>query len=309
MAISTSILLVLIIVCFSVPQARAEIASADQYGAVSGAASVSSGNETGTTGNVSDTAGNVSDTTGAQSSVTGSGGVNAQPPGGALDPGTPKTAANNSGSTVSNQPTTGLVNETPPADPPSATNCVAGTLDEKCYELHLYCSWGEPGTYWASKADYLAGLLSIDYKLENKGTGDAINVVVSSATATNGVTVWTKPLPDLGTLLSGESIVFTLKWLVPPGVGSFVTNINVCADCNGNHELDGGGDGAHQTTGGAQSNIIQPAVQPLAATVLPSALPNTGFSLTHAFLILMGIAALAALMTAPAGRLIRIRRR
>ena len=298
-AVSTFILLLLVIVCIYVPQARAEAASAGQYGALSTAAEGLP-------------SGSLPDASGSQTPDAGSSDASVQSPGGAIEPGTPKTAAPDSATPVTSQPTTGLVTEppatgTPPANPPNATNCVADSLDEKCYQLHLYCNWGSPGTYWASKADYLAGLLSIDYKLENKGTGDAINIAVTSATATNGVTVWTKPLPDLGTLPSGESIVFTLKWLVPAGVGSFVTDLSVCADCKEEHEL--GGD---EIDGNRQDIVADPGGVPpqvLAASILPSTLPNTGFSMTHAFLMLLGIAALAALMTVPAGKLVRARRR
>lgn len=300
-ALSAFILLLLVMVCIYVPQARAEAASADQYGALSAAAEGLP-------------SGSLADASGSQTPATGSGDASVQSPGGAIEPGTPKAAPADSATPVTSQPTTGLVTGTPatgtaPADPdpPQATNCVAGSLDEKCYELHLYCNWGSPGIYWASKADYLAGLLSIDYKLENKGTGDAINIVVTSATATNGVTVWTKPLPDLGTLLSGESIVFTLKWLVPAGVGSFVTDLNVCADCKEEHKIDGDGDDGNRQDIAVDPGNVPP--QALSASILPSALPNTGFSLTHAFLVLTGIAALAALMTASAGRLIRTRRK
>ncbi|MHB0867708.1 MAG: hypothetical protein ACYC6B_09345 [Thermoleophilia bacterium] len=110
--------------------------------------------------------------------------------------------------------------------------------EDEYFDLHLECNFGIPGVFWASQADYDAGLLSINYQLTNSGPGVAKNVTVTGATATNGVTIWTDPLPLLGDLGSGESLTFTLKWLVPKTVKSFQTTLTICADCESKEDND-----------------------------------------------------------------------
>ena len=322
---STSILLVLVLVCFSAPFAWAAGASEGQYGTGGSAAgTVADTSGTGGTGGVS--AGASSDASGSAGSVSGTpGGSASQTPGGAVDPGTPKSETSNSNTGVKNQPTNGLYSSTSSGTSTHNKSCSASGLTEEetkeCYDLHLYCKWGDPGVFWASRADYLAGLLSVNYKLENTGPGTAVDVHVTSATATNGVTIATDPLPDFDEIIAGEYVKFTLKWHVPVNVGSFVTDLKVCADCKeDNHELD---DGDHKNNDDKKSNNnnnnnltgdptrgqTQPQTQPqstgLSPSVLPSALPNTGFSLVHAFLFLAGIAAVMALLSVPAAKLIR----
>lgn len=120
----------------------------------------------------------------------------------------------------------------------------AGGSEPPAYELHLVCSAGDRGTYWDSREDYDARLLSIDYSLSNTGTGTAYNVQVTAAVANRGVTVATTLPLSLGDLVSGGQILFTLKWLVPPNVASFTTDITACADSKDDDEDgdDEGGD-------------------------------------------------------------------
>lgn len=109
------------------------------------------------------------------------------------------------------------------------------------YDLSLICGTGPWGTYWESREDYDAGLLSVDYRMENHGTGTAYNVCIVDATANQGVTVATQLPLSLGDIVSGGWKYFTLKWLVPKGVGSFKTDVQACVDCEeDDHEADDG---------------------------------------------------------------------
>lgn len=99
------------------------------------------------------------------------------------------------------------------------------------YSLSLECKYGDPGVYWANWDDYVAGLLSVGYKLTNNGPGTAHNLHVETATATNGVTL-ASILPDLGCLQAGEYTIFTLKWQIPGGVKNFTTELTICSGCN-----------------------------------------------------------------------------
>lgn len=99
------------------------------------------------------------------------------------------------------------------------------------YNLSLICSYGDPGTYWASWDDYVNGLLSVDYLLTNNGPGSALNLHVETATASSGVTL-ASLLPDIGTLEAGEWTIFTLQWQVPGGVHTFTTQLTICSGCD-----------------------------------------------------------------------------
>ena len=103
------------------------------------------------------------------------------------------------------------------------------------YDLQLICNYGKPGTYWESRAEYELHHLTVDYRVDNAGTGTAYNVHVESATANNGVTL-VSPLPKpLGDLNPGDWIIFSLQWYVPLGVGSFRTQLSLCAGCEENN--------------------------------------------------------------------------
>lgn len=108
------------------------------------------------------------------------------------------------------------------------------------YDLNLICGVGQWGVYWDSREDYNTGLLSIDYRLENRGTGTAYSVNVVSATANQGVTVDTALPLSLGDIVGGGWKYFTLKWLVPNGVSYFKTDVQACVDCE--EEDEGAGE-------------------------------------------------------------------
>jgi hypothetical protein len=199
----------------------------------------------------------------------------------------------------------------------TSTNAGAPTdslvSDDKKYELHLTCNWGDPGIYWGSQADYLAGLLTIDYKLENTGTGDAINVRVTVATASNGATV-ASPLPDLGTVAAGAMTIFSLKWHVPEEVSTFTTQISICAECYVPPEDPKDIDTEDPKDIDLSHDTGQPTVSTAASTLLASnlpasSLPSTGFDVVSTALSLFLVTALLMAISVPARRLLRIRRK
>ncbi|MFA5802464.1 MAG: hypothetical protein WC911_08300 [Thermoleophilia bacterium] len=99
------------------------------------------------------------------------------------------------------------------------------------YELHLICNYGSPGTYWESRDEYDLHHLTVNYRVDNSGTGTAYDVRVQSASATNGVTL-VSPLPKaLGDLNPADWITFSLQWYVPVGVTGFQTQLSLCAGC------------------------------------------------------------------------------
>lgn len=218
----------------------------------------------------------------------------------------------------------------------TAASQEAGRSEPPAYELHLVCSAGDRGTYWDSREDYDARLLSIDYSLSNTGTGTAYNVQVTAATANRGVTVATTLPLSLGDLISGGQILFTLKWLVPRNVASFTTDITACADSKDDDEDgddddgddDDGGDEDGDNDGGDEEDLNgdkppgdggQLNYTPDNAadgsigdrtsqnnlpqySIVRSALPSTGFAGLDAALALITIALLAcgALLALPA---------
>lgn len=118
----------------------------------------------------------------------------------------------------------------------------SGETFDTGYDLYLICGTG----YWASYADYLNHLLSVDYTVGNNGPGTANKVQVVDATADNGVTVATSLPIYLGKLDAGDEATFTLQWLIPYGVVGFKTNIVICTICG----TGGGGETANCTYDG-----------------------------------------------------------
>lgn len=174
--------------------------------------------------------------------TTTAGGLTESAPGsGSPGSGAPvSTPASNSGNqNFAAQQSGGSLADTNAITAPSPANTASLDEDEEPdYELHLICGSGEWGIYWASRDDYNNRLLSVDYRLENRGTGTAYNVRVTGATANNGVIVST-PLPLLlGDLDANDWIYFTLKWLVPNNLRSFTTQLTLCADCEDNGDDD-----------------------------------------------------------------------
>jgi len=83
-------------------------------------------------------------------------------------------------------------------------------------------------------SDYGSRQLSVDYTMDNHGEGDAENVEIIYAQATNGVFPLTTLPAPVGDLRKGGSGPVTMKYLVQPGVSSFQTT--TYAVCDG---LDG----------------------------------------------------------------------
>lgn len=78
---------------------------------------------------------------------------------------------------------------------------------------------------WSSYADYVAGILSVDLTIHNKGKDTASNTQINSATSTNGVAdIDTMPVAA-GAIGAGASANVTLKYQVPQGVSTFRTVI------------------------------------------------------------------------------------
>ena len=89
--------------------------------------------------------------------------------------------------------------------------------------------------YWASSSDYQNRLLSIDYSVKDNGPGTAYSSQITGATATNGVYLSTSVPVALGNIAQGSSAPATLKYYIPPGVGSFSSTVYAdCKDSGGN---------------------------------------------------------------------------
>lgn len=72
--------------------------------------------------------------------------------------------------------------------------------------------------YWASYADYTAGMLSDDFRVDNSGPGDALTSVVNGTINTGGVTAANIPI-QLGTITEGGSVSFTVEYMIPQTLG------------------------------------------------------------------------------------------
>lgn len=83
--------------------------------------------------------------------------------------------------------------------------------------------------YWASYANYTAGLLSLEYVLGNAGPGTAFGVAFVGATNTNDVTVASSSPVGFGDISAGSSAFSTVTYNVPAGVGSFKTSVYATA--------------------------------------------------------------------------------
>lgn len=103
--------------------------------------------------------------------------------------------------------------------------------------------------YWGSYADYMAGMLTVDFIINNGSGMNASGIIVTVAGNTSGVTLL--QAPGQFDLVEGGSAVFAFRYNVPPGVPSFQTLINFTArdDCgisydyaavNGNAGMEAG---------------------------------------------------------------------
>jgi len=101
--------------------------------------------------------------------------------------------------------------------------------DLPAYPIAL--SLGSAGSKWVSYADYTERNLSVGYQVANVGSYDAYHTILTTATASNGVTPMMCPGDSSGdcfwkyvaySLAPGAiSDVLWVKYHVPPGVASF----------------------------------------------------------------------------------------
>jgi hypothetical protein len=85
--------------------------------------------------------------------------------------------------------------------------------------------------YWRSITAYVMRSLSVDYKIVNSGAGAAVNVVVSDAVNTSGVTSNVSGAREtLGDIDIAGSSSFTVNYMVPFGVWSFKSTLYATAE-------------------------------------------------------------------------------
>jgi rhodanese-related sulfurtransferase len=83
-------------------------------------------------------------------------------------------------------------------------------------------------TYWASYADYTAGLLSVDYSVSNQSAlAAAHNTAIAGTVNSMGVTMASSTA--IGNVPGGGSVPLTIKYNVPSGVVSFGTTVYATA--------------------------------------------------------------------------------
>ncbi|MDO8507385.1 MAG: hypothetical protein Q7S53_02360 [bacterium] len=103
--------------------------------------------------------------------------------------------------------------------------------------LDLQLSLAMRGARWASYADYQSRHLTVGYRITNTGTNEAYNVMLTGATATNGVTLSTEcsyenqgdcyPRYLMDTLSGGATVDFSSRFVVPPGTANFRTTVTM----------------------------------------------------------------------------------
>ena len=93
-------------------------------------------------------------------------------------------------------------------------------------------TWTIQSIYWANWPDYQNRHLSIDYRIGNTGTGEALqSTVQASLCAPDTVYAVTTTLPlRSGDIGPGTNSIVTLKYYVPPSVSNFTTT--TYATCN-----------------------------------------------------------------------------
>jgi len=112
---------------------------------------------------------------------------------------------------------------------------VPSLADIPVAQLDLPLSLSKSAVYWKSYADYLSRMLSVDYRIENEGTNDALEVKITGSSNSNGVTLSTGLPVPVGDILAGKDTSVTLRYIVPPGVGAFRASLTAGAkDANRN---------------------------------------------------------------------------
>ncbi len=113
----------------------------------------------------------------------------------------------------------------------------------------VQCSGEAPGislkresVEWASYADYTARTLTVDFSIRNsEGAVKAENVRVVASDNTNAVVASTTLPLSLGSIDSGSSQLFSLRYLVPVGVTNYRSAIYAAAEdvCGNTYEYPG----------------------------------------------------------------------
>lgn len=97
------------------------------------------------------------------------------------------------------------------------------------------------GVRWASYADYLNRLLTVDFGLSNPSGPAALDVTVMGATASNGVTTSSTLPVNAGDMAIGSATAASLSYHVPAGVNYFRTQIYATAQdvCGSSYDYPG----------------------------------------------------------------------
>ncbi|MFA5801701.1 MAG: hypothetical protein WC911_04405 [Thermoleophilia bacterium] len=108
----------------------------------------------------------------------------------------------------------GIVSASTPPDPVS------------CYCTQPLLSLTKASVYWGSYSDYTSRALSVNYDISNNSANyaNAHSLEIVGATSTNGVTLLDNGR-NVNMVPAGECELVTVKYTVPPGVGSYNTTV------------------------------------------------------------------------------------
>lgn len=111
----------------------------------------------------------------------------------------------------------------------------------KCDRPNLSIS--RSGSYWASYEDYTMGQLSVDFNISLSGSSIANNLQITSVNSSSGVSTATQLPLSLGEVTATKSAKATIKYNVPPNIGSFRTWLGATAQspCGDTYSYPGSG--------------------------------------------------------------------
>lgn len=132
------------------------------------------------------------------------------------------------------------------------------------FPVHLLCG----NVYWDGYGDYTARLLTVEYNLGTIGA-PAYNVTIHSATAigASGVVAATSTPIWMGDFDSDTWQTKKIKWTVPVDVLSFISDISICASCDGSICGDGTDGGIDIKVGSCPNPISSKANGEIAVAV------------------------------------------
>jgi len=87
-------------------------------------------------------------------------------------------------------------------------------------------------SYWASMADYVAGILTVELNVKNPSGITVSGVSLISVSATDGVTLATSLPLSIGNMAGGSTVTITLTYNVPAGISSFKHQVFDVRDTN-----------------------------------------------------------------------------